>query len=65
MAFRKRFSCSRAKVRPLSLDLIIDVSGSQDKFLKQHDRDVETFLKTVLRPKDQVFAEWRDVHLEI
>ncbi len=41
---------------PLSLGLIIDESGSQDKFLKQHDRDVETFLNTLLRPSDQVFA---------
>lgn len=41
---------------PLSLGLIIDVSGSQEKFLKQHNRDVEMFLKAVVRPKDQVFA---------
>jgi Ca-activated chloride channel family protein len=50
---------------PLSLGLIIDVSGSQDKFLKQHNHDVETFLNTVLRPSDQVFAVCFGNHLRL
>lgn len=41
---------------PLTLGLIIDASGSQEEFLKRHDRDVETFLQTVLHPSDQAFA---------
>lgn len=50
---------------PLSLGLIVDVSGSQEKFLKQHNRDVEIFLKTVLRPSDQAFAVCFGNHLRL
>ncbi len=50
---------------PLSLGLIIDVSGSQDKFLKRHNRDVETFLTTVLRPSDRAFAVCFGNHLRV
>jgi Ca-activated chloride channel family protein len=50
---------------PLSLGLIIDVSGSQDKFLKRHNHDVEMFLNTVLRPADQVFAVCFGNHLRL
>ena len=28
---------------PLSIGLIIDVSGSQDKFVKEHEKDIEAF----------------------
>jgi len=41
---------------PLSLGLIVDVSGSQEHFLKQHNRDIQTFLQEVLRPSDKTFA---------
>lgn len=50
---------------PLTLGLIIDVSGSQDKFLKQHNRDVQAFLQTVLRPSDQAFAVCFGNHLRL
>jgi VWFA-related protein len=40
---------------PLTLALIVDVSGSQDSFGKQHEKDLEVFLKDVLRPQDRVF----------
>ena len=40
---------------PLTLGLIVDVSGSQDHFSKQHERDLEVFLKEVLGPKDRAF----------
>ncbi len=40
---------------PLTLALIVDVSGSQDHFGKQHEKDLEVFLKEVLGPKDRVF----------
>ena len=40
---------------PLTLGLIVDVSGSQDRFSKQHEHDLEVFLKEVLGPKDRVF----------
>ena len=41
---------------PLSIGLIIDSSGSQDKFVKAHEQDIEAFLHQVLGPKDQAFA---------
>lgn len=59
-----RFFAREARL-PLSLGLIVDVSGSQDKFLKQHKRDVETFLRTVLRPSDQAFAVCFGNHLRL
>src|SRR5262249_48653781 len=36
---------------PLTLGLIVDFSGSQDQFCKQHERDLQVFLKDVLGPK--------------
>jgi Ca-activated chloride channel homolog len=40
---------------PLTLGLIMDVSGSQQSFLKPHHNDLEAFLKTVLLPRDRAF----------
>jgi Ca-activated chloride channel family protein len=40
---------------PLTLGLVVDASGSQDHFEKQHERDLDTFLKAVLGPKDRAF----------
>jgi Ca-activated chloride channel family protein len=40
---------------PLTLGLIVDVSGSQDHFSKQHQQDLEVFLQEVLGPRDRVF----------
>ena len=40
---------------PLTLGLVVDASGSQDHFEKQHEHDLDTFLKAVLGPKDRVF----------
>ena len=40
---------------PLTLGLIVDESGSQDHFSKQHQQDLEVFLKDVLGPKDRAF----------
>src|SRR4051812_31086584 len=37
---------------PLRLALAADMSGSQQKFMKQHHRDIERFLKSALTPKD-------------
>jgi Ca-activated chloride channel homolog len=50
---------------PLTLGLLIDVSGSQEEFLKQHNRDVQTFLQTVLRHSDQAFALCFGNHLRL
>lgn len=40
---------------PLTLGLDVDASGSQDHFEKQHEHDLDTFLKAVLGPKDRAF----------
>jgi Ca-activated chloride channel family protein len=50
---------------PLSIGLLIDVSDSQSKFLKRHTKDVETFLRQILRPEDQVFALCFGDHLRL
>jgi len=40
---------------PLNLGLVVDVSGSQDSFVRPHHRDLETFLKTTLAARDRAF----------
>jgi Ca-activated chloride channel family protein len=50
---------------PLSLGLLVDVSDSQSKFIKRHHKDIEKFLKTVVRPQDEVFAMCFGNHLRI
>src|SRR4249919_1979691 len=40
---------------PLTLGLIMDVSGSQQSFIKPHHNDLQAFLKTVLQPQDHAF----------
>jgi Ca-activated chloride channel family protein len=50
---------------PLTLALIVDVSGSQDHFGKQHEKDLEVFLKEVLGPKDRVFLVCFGNHLRL
>jgi len=39
----------------LNLGLIVDVSGSQESFIKPHAKDLEAFLKSVLSPGDRAF----------
>lgn len=40
---------------PLTLGLLMDVSGSQQRFLKPHHNALQAFLKTALRPRDRAF----------
>jgi Ca-activated chloride channel family protein len=40
---------------PLTLGLVVDASGSQDHFEKQHEHDLDTFLKAVLGSNDRAF----------
>jgi Ca-activated chloride channel family protein len=56
---------AREKEIPLSLGLVVDVSGSQDKFIKQHNRDVELFLTSVLSPADRAVAVCFGNHLRL
>lgn len=41
---------------PLRLGLLVDASGSQKEFVRQQQRDLETFLKQVLTPRDSAFV---------
>ena len=50
---------------PLTLGLIVDASGSQDRFSKQHQHDLEVFLKEVLGPKDRAFLVCFGNHLRL
>src|SRR5208282_876132 len=50
---------------PLTLGLIVDFSGSQDQFSKQHQHDLEVFLKDILGPKDRVFLICFGNHLRL
>ncbi len=50
---------------PLTLALIMDVSGSQQHFEKKHEKDLEVFLKEVLGPKDRAFMVCFGNHLRL
>ena len=50
---------------PLKLGLLMDVSGSQDSFVKPHLKDLQTFLKNVLGPNDQAFMLCFGNHLRL
>jgi Ca-activated chloride channel family protein len=50
---------------PLSIGLVIDASGSQEKFVKEHEKDIEAFLRQVLEPSDQAFAVCFGNHLRL
>jgi Ca-activated chloride channel family protein len=50
---------------PLTLGLILDASGSQEHFIKKHEKDLEVFLKAVLGPKDRVFLVCFGNHLRL
>jgi Ca-activated chloride channel family protein len=50
---------------PLALGLILDVSGSQDRFLKPHHDHLDAFLKQVLGPADRAFLLCFGNHLRL
>ena len=50
---------------PLTLGLIVDVSGSQEHFEKKHQKDLEVFLNEVLGPKDRAFVICFGNHLRL
>jgi Ca-activated chloride channel homolog len=56
---------SRSADVPLTLGLVVDASGSQDHFSKQHKNDLEVFLKDVLGPKDRVFLVGFGNHIRL
>ena len=50
---------------PLTLGLIVDFSGSQDQFSKQHEHDLQVFLKDVLGTKDRAFLVGFGNHIRL
>jgi Ca-activated chloride channel family protein len=50
---------------PLSLGLIVDFSGSQGQFSKQHEHDLRIFLNDVLGPKDRAFLVCFGNHIRL
>jgi len=46
---------ARSQDVPLSLGLVVDASGSQGAFVRDHDKDVHSFLKSVLGQDDRAF----------
>ncbi|HEY3740774.1 MAG TPA: VWA domain-containing protein [Bryobacteraceae bacterium] len=56
---------SRGEDLPLTLGLIVDFSGSQDKFVKKHRHDLESFLHAVLKPRDQAFLVCFGNHIRL
>ena len=49
----------------MSVGLIIDASGSQEKFVAEHEKDIEAFLHQILEPSDQAFAVCFGNHLRL
>jgi len=62
---QKIYSFAKSTDLPLTLGLIVDASGSQDHFGKQHQKDLELFLREVLRPQDRVFLVCFGNHLRL
>ena len=56
---------SRSADVPLTLGVVVDASGSQDHFSKQHKNDLEIFFKDVLGPKDRVFLVGFGNHIRL
>jgi Ca-activated chloride channel homolog len=50
---------------PLRLALLADVSGSQEKFIKQHHRDIETFLKASVAARDRAMLVCFGNHIRV
>ncbi len=56
---------ARSSDVPLTVGLIVDFSGSQEHFAKQHHRDLLAFLKSVLGPRDRAFLVCFGNHLRL
>lgn len=52
---RKISFFARSADVPLNLGLVMDLSGSQQSFVKPHLRDLQAFLRAVLRPQDRAY----------
>jgi Ca-activated chloride channel family protein len=56
---------ARSEDVPLTLGLVVDISGSQGSFLKPHERDLGKFLESALTPKDRAFLTCFANHIRL
>lgn len=56
---------ARGEDLPLTLGLLVDFSGSQERFVKQHQHDIGVFLKNVLSERDRAFLVCFGNHLRL
>lgn len=56
---------SHSEQLPLSIGLVIDASGSQEKFIENHERDIAEFLRQTVAPDDRVFAVCFGNHIRL
>lgn len=50
---------------PLSIGLIVDASDSQQKFVKEHEKEIEGFLREVMESRDHAFVVCFGNHLRL
>jgi Ca-activated chloride channel family protein len=50
---------------PLDLGLVVDFSGSQAEFIKEHHKDLDTFLKKALSQQDRAFLVCFGNHIRL
>jgi Ca-activated chloride channel family protein len=55
----------RSNDLPLRLGLIVDASGSQEKFTKQNNYDLETFLEATITPQDRALLVCFGNHVRV
>jgi Ca-activated chloride channel homolog len=56
---------ARSQDVPLTLGLVVDISNSQGSFLKPHEKDLRTFLRSALAPLDRAFLLCFGNHLRL
>jgi Ca-activated chloride channel family protein len=56
---------SRSGDLPLRLGLVVDASGSQERFNKQHRHDIEKFLQATLQPADRALLVCFGNHVRV
>jgi Ca-activated chloride channel family protein len=55
----------RSNDLPLRLGLVADVSGSQERFIKRHHRDVERFVHDAVTPRDRALLICFGNHIRV
>ncbi|MGH9518297.1 MAG: VWA domain-containing protein, partial [Terriglobales bacterium] len=51
---------NHSQTLPLAIGIVVDISGSQSHFGKQHEQDLTKFLQAILRPGDRAFLVYFD-----